>query len=341
MRHPKPWYRNAADAWYVQLNRRKVLLARGKDNKAEAMRAYHRLMAAEGHLKPDDSLVAELCVRFIDRSRREHRPATTEWYRAHLQSFIDHDGERFGQMRAADLKPSHVTAWLKTRNLGQSSTRGAITAVKSMLSWACKQGLIAEHPLRNLERPPMGRRRPLSAREVEAIFAAVKDEEFRDLLTALQLTGARPSEVIAVTAADVRLEEGVWVLEEHKTSGKTGRPRVIYLNRTMVELTRRQMERHPTGPLFRNTDGVGWTGNAIRCRFRNLRKKLGLGAGAVCYGLRHSFVTDALERDVPIATVAEIVGHSDTKMISAVYSHLHERREHLRRAVEQATGHGG
>ena len=102
---------------------------------------------------------------------------------------------------------------------------------------------------------------------------------------------------------------------------------------------RRGCERNPEGPLFRKHRGDRpWNRNAIRCRFKRLREKLGLEAGVVCYGLRHAFVTDALERGVPIATLAEIVGHADTKMISAVYSHLHERREHLRKAVEQATG---
>jgi site-specific recombinase XerD len=56
--------------------------------------------------------------------------------------------------------------------------------------------------------------------------------------------------------------------------------------------------------------------------------------------LRHAFVTDALERGVPIATLAQIVGHRDTKMIAQVYSHLHEKKKHLREAVKKATGEG-
>ena len=73
--------------------------------------------------------------------------------------------------------------------------------------------------------------------------------------------------------------------------------------------------------------------NAVRCRFRRLRQKLGLDAGVVAYAFRHSWTTDALEKGVPIATVAELLGHSDTKMVSAHYSHLHEKREHLRTAA--------
>jgi len=39
-----------------------------------------------------------------------------------------------------------------------------------------------------------------------------------------------------VTAADVDLENGVWVFDQHKK--KTGKPRVIYLTPTMIDLTR-------------------------------------------------------------------------------------------------------
>ena len=39
------------------------------------------------------------------------------------------------------------------------------------------------------------------------------------------------------------------------TGAKTGKPRVIYLNEEMVALTKKLMERHPEGPLFRTPRG--------------------------------------------------------------------------------------
>ena len=58
----------------------------------------------------------------------------------------------------------------------------------------------------------------------------------------------------------------------------------------------------------------------------------------VAYGLRHLFATDGLERGVPIATMAELLGHSSTKMISERYSHLADRHEHLKSALEVVRG---
>jgi integrase len=106
----------------------------------------------------------------------------------------------------------------------------------------------------------------------------------------------------------------------------------------MQAMTRRRAKLYPTGPLFRqHRSDRPWNSNAIRCRFRRLRAKLGLAAGAVCYGLRHAFCTDALERGVPVATVAQLMGHRDYKMVATVYAHLHDKQQHLRDAAEQAT----
>jgi hypothetical protein len=41
-----------------------------------------------------------------------------------------------------------------------------------------------------------------------------------------------------------------------------------------------------------------------------------------------------------VATVAELAGHKDLKMIQMHYAHLSEKRKHLQDAVRRATGCG-
>jgi hypothetical protein len=55
-------------------------------------------------------------------------------------------------------------------------------------------------------------------------------------------------------------------------------------------------------------------------------------------GSLHTWITDALERNVPVARVAELAGRKDLKMIQAHYGHLSEKRKHLQEAARQATG---
>ncbi len=345
MRLPEgPWYRASRDAWYVKVGGRQVRLAQGKANKRAAVEAFHRLMALgpAGLPKKQPITAAHVCDLFLAWSKGQHDDRTFRWYSAFLNSFCNCD--QAGTLPAADVRPYHVTHWLDAHPNWHAGRRNAVICVKRAFNWALAEGLLPENPLRTLRKPPPTRReRILTADEWRRLYAAVADQEFRDFLTALRETGCRPGEVRKVTAGNVNLELGVWVLEHHKTRKKTGLPRVVYLTPAMVELCRRLVARWPEGPIFRGPEGRGhrhrpFSRNGLRCRFRRLRQKLPQLQGVISYTLRHTFITDALERGVPVATVAELAGHKDLKMIQSHYSHLSEKRKHLRDAVRRATG---
>jgi integrase len=152
----------------------------------------------------------------------------------------------------------------------------------------------------------------------------------------------RPGEVARVAAANVDLVNGTWTFSQHKTKKKTGKPRVIYLTPGMIHLTKRLMSEFPDGPFFRGPARAGrkpYTRNAIRCRFRRLRKKLPKLKGVIAYTFRHSYITDALERGVSVAAVAELAGHADLRMIEEHYGHLSQKRAHLQEAARKAAGY--
>jgi len=48
--------------------------------------------------------------------------------------------------------------------------------------------------------------------------------------------------------------------------------------------------------------------------------------------------TEGLVRGVPIATMAELMGHASTQMLEKHYSHLTEQADHLREAARRARG---
>ncbi len=334
MRFPKPFYRTAKQAWYLQLGRQQLSL--GKD-RAEAFQRYQQiLLHHQGVPAPSAKrfTAAEVCDLFLEWSLRRHERQTYDWYRTFLQSFCD----AYGGLTALDLKPFHVTQWLERHDWSSTSQNQAITCIKRALNWAVGEGLIANNPLQKVRKPRAQRReRILTANEWEIIFAAVKDDAFAYFLQALRETGCRPSEIRAVSKEQVDMKAGLWVFTRHKTHGKTGKPRVIYLTPAMIELTGKLLRLHPEGPIFRNTRGQPWTRNAIRIRFRNLRQKFPQLRGVTAYVTRHTYATDALERGVPIATVAELMGHESTRMIEQNYAHLAQKREHLRQAAIQAT----
>jgi integrase len=103
-------------------------------------------------------------------------------------------------------------------------------SVKRAFSFADQQGVLSPNPVRTVPVDPVRRRtRVLSPEERAEILAAIKDEPFRRFVETMIETGCRPGEVASVTATDIDLARGVWVLKAHKTAKKTRKPRVTYL----------------------------------------------------------------------------------------------------------------
>lgn len=342
MRTPEPWYRSQNDTWYVCLRGKQIPLAKGKNRKRKAQQVFFRLMASKEVVSPNVETaaaptrstlaVAVLLDQFLDWVHDNLK--SYDWYRRFLELFA----VEYGDLDIAELKPLHVTNWLAQRKWGPTTRNKVIGTLKQAFNWAVDQGLIADNPIRRLRKPaPRRRERILTSCERTEILAAISDQPFRDFVTALQETGARPGEVAQVTARQVDLKNGVWVFHDHKTAKRTRRPRVVYLTPKMIDLCRRLCERFSEGPIFRNRRGLPWSRNAVRIRFMRLRDRLPHLRGVVAYSYRHTFATDGLERGVPIATMAELLGHQSTAMLASHYSHLSEKRNHLRQALMQAT----
>ena len=105
-------------------------------------------------------------------------------------------------------------------------------------------------------------------------------------------------------------------------------------------VTRRLVETFPTGQLFRGRLGQPLTKQAIRLRFRNLRRKLPHLEHFCAYSYRHTYCADALVNGVGIAHVAELMGHTSTEMVSRVYSKLSQQVAHMREAAAKAVPGG-
>jgi integrase len=343
----KPWYRRQTRMWYVQLTSgEQVPLGRDETEYAQSPKrppqeiadAWHKVMSDRKQLPlQKDPKIGELVDTFIAGCQTSDE--TREWYRIFLSDFSAQNPK----LKASQIRKKHVDAWLnaeRKRTWGPSTRRSAITILKRCLNWAVEDELIPENPIRTMDRPAATRReRVLTTEEHGHILSWYPEgDPFRDFLIAMTESGARPGEIAKVEAKDVSLKAGTWTLHG-KTTKRTGKMRTIYMTPTLTELTKRLMAEHPEGPLFCNEDGNPWTRQAINCRFRRkkVRKKDALSKDVVAYTYRATWATDALENEVPDATVAELMGHSGTAMVHKHYSKLNEKREYLRKAAEKAT----
>jgi integrase len=357
------WFREQDGYYYTTVRREQKKLS--KDER-EAERLYHELMAREEPDEPPTALASptfrKLADKFLDNSLRVNKPTTSRMHKVYLQSFLD----RIGRKRVRDLKVHHVGEWITATGWGESTACSARGTVLAVLNWAVEQGYIDRHPLGKLKRGSHKRReRVFTAEEMRKIVGFVKPD-FADFLRALELTGARPFSELALLAATADgWDEAVAAIRatrrikpkrprpgdgkpprpgvvdwagrtvtfgEHKNE-KKGKTRTIYLVPELVAMLERLAERHPTGPLFRNSLGGLWTSHDATRRLHHATRKLGIPRGTV-YAVRHKVINDGLEKGLSANVIAELVGNSPVT-ISRHYDHLSKRKAAMLEAAEK------
>jgi integrase len=356
---PRPrkiWAKSGRNYYYTKIDGKVTRL--GPLNKGEgySQRVLEKILKGEVQLVGTGAGItfARLADKFLDHSQATNEPETYEGHLLFLQSFKDHVGNRLvSKLCEADLDDwcrKHAKTAGKVNAGGrkggirdgtvwsESTQTRARAIVLACLNYGVRKLNMPPHRLQHVKPGSIpNRERYLTEEERKMIRAAVSGV-FAEYVLALEQTGARPfSEVCQVTAADVDLGKRTWTLTKWKNSRKQkGKKRVIFLSQPMVELTRKLMARHAVGPLFRCQLGTPWSRQSITARFRKLSEKLGMEE-VTAYTFRHTAISDALIRGVPLAVVAELFGTS-IQTISRSYAHIDKREDVLLQAMEKAIG---
>jgi len=313
---------------------------RGEGNEAEAVRAWHRLMAEEptptltpkAEPKPDATVKAVVDAFLADAKCRV-KANSYATYQGLLTGF----GEGFGKIKAEAFTVAMAYAYANRPEWSVSYRHGVLGCIATAFKWAESVGMIGRNPLKNVKRPPKasrGAKVVLSDADHAKLLEAATPA-LRLLLELLHATGCRPSELARLTASDVDFPSGVAMLQEHKADA-SGRPRLIILSPSAIAILRTQAALHPTGNLLRNARGGKWTKDGIGLAMR--RASARAGVKGIAYGYRHGFATSALANGVPDATVAALLGHSSTAMLHRHYSHLTSQATVLREALSRVRG---
>lgn len=340
MRKPEPWYWEARKGWYVQLNRKQVKLGSDdspRKNKAgeyvptdEVNREYFRLMAVNGQVEPREmknSSVAQVVDLFI-ASKEKMREATKHKHVYFLQVLIDGAGKG---RKLTDLKIADVERIAENsgKKWSSGSKHGFVRDVKTLMTWAKNAGWLEFNRMAGYENPypAPARTRGMTDEEFWKLMDAAKDLQFKQILQFLRGTGCRPGEAVIVEARHVHPNRPVVVLshEEHKTGRRTGKARILRMPADVNTSVRALCEKYPKGPIFRNSrNGGGWRRDSIQRRFRQYRRKLGLGEDVTPYLIRHGAVTKMLDGGAATHLAAKIAGHSHSNITQSVYYHPDE-----------------
>lgn len=343
------WYRASHGKYFVQLPDRVQVSVSGRCDPSDAAKAeaqeradkilYDQLMRSPVLVRGRSVRTiaeavrsfAELCERKVQAGRMGSD--CYKQYGKALRPLLAEMGDR----ALSELTSEDFELWAARPAWSESTQHGRLGVVMSLLAHA---GVALK-----IRRPPQqsrGAATCLTDEQFASVLANLyvrygKPGDLRELFTFMRLTGMRPGEVRNLTVEGVDWPGSLIRLAKHKTRHKTGADRLVPLEGPALQLLGAQRDRYGSGVLFRTRGGKAYSINSIVLQCLAVSERVGFRVCA--YGLgRHSYATGALERGVPEALVAALLGHKGTGMLERHYSHVTSRMDTLRAAARQAQG---
>ena len=253
---------------------------------------------------------------------------------SHLAAYAGKRGVALDGLDRRDLE-AFVRAQMAS-GLSPRSIARLVACVRGFYKFATVEHRLLKNPAEDLRSPRAWASLPkfLSLEEVDRLLAqpdVTTPRGLRDkaLIEVLYATGLRVSELIALRAGDLNLEDGYLTC-----IGKGDKQRMVPLGQEAIDWVRRYMrDGRPTllkkksSPwLFVNArDG----GSLSRVGFWKVLKAYGVGAGISRelspHVLRHSFATHLLDRGADLRMIQVMLGHADLST-TQIYTHVLEAR---------------
>jgi integrase/recombinase XerC len=316
------WWRTDRAQWFATIRGRKVAL--GVDRKL-AEREFHRRKAESTQSEIGTLSTWVLVERYLEWASTRVKPVTHKNYRAILQSWID----SYGSLRAAELRPFHVTRWIEGHGAWGRSTQSLnATIVKIWSAWCAREGYLDVDRLRVVKVAGIARRAPASPKDIDRALAAIEDPCFADFLTVLRETACRPGEIRALEAATIDFKASTAIVR-----GKRGQ-RLVGLSKRALAILRRHASAFPSGPVFRSHNGTAFQASEVSRRMERACKSAGL-AHVTPYHLRHDYYRRASLAGVPDVIIARQLGHRTLAQLVSRYAHPDASQ--LAAAVEAAS----
>jgi integrase len=262
----------------------------------------------------------------------------------------DADGEPLkgkrglGDHQVAALTLTELRAWrddLVSREEGavsKSTANRIIANLKAALNHAFadeKNGLTSDAAWRRLESfedADTQREEHFSEPDVAKLVREARrfDAPFADLLTAAFHTGARYGELTALDVRHLDARRQTLVIPK----GKTGARVTTLTGEAARWFASIAADRAPREPLFQPAEGGRWEKSMQHRRMKAALAAAKLPKSASFYTLRHTYISRAIERGMPLTLLAENVGTS-VRMIEKHYAHLlaASRRELVERTA--------
>ena len=251
------------------------------------------------------------------------------------------------------LFEGHPTRKARRGKLSPYTVQSYVRHVKRLFSWLGEEGLLDKNPAGRIRVPQPRLREPkaISPEDFLAILATTDcsspiDTRDRALILLLADSGARAGAICGLRVKDLDLRNGAAVVVE-----KGGRIRSILFTSTTAEAIQRWLDVRPgdkgerlfTG--LRHYDRDAMSPNSLRQMLRRRARRADVTGPCGPHSFRHGFAISYLMSGGDLASLADILGHSNitvTREYYSVFTREQLRRKHARHSpVAQIFGGNG
>lgn len=264
------------------------------------------------------STTDELLVRRWLESKQKSA-STQEQYARAWRSFSAFVSKPLQAVRFDDLQDWHASL------TGTPATRKAkAAAVRSLFAFATKTGYLHANPAVLLDLDKVAdtkHRKVVDELAILRMLDACQTPRERALVHALYSSGARVSELLALTWQDVQpRQDGGAVLQIVFGKGKKSRQAGVSKGAYAALLALRDESTPASAYVFSTRTGAALDRQAAHRTIKGIAKRAGVDAAFSAHWLRHSHATHALLRKAPVQDVMEQLGHSSLAVTSS-YAH--------------------
>ena len=331
-------YRRGQVYWYEFTFRgQRIRESTGLNNKAAALRAeaIRRTQLAEGRAgivrrKPCPLFEDFVTAEFLPFSEREHEahPRTHLRYRVSARPLIGF----FGKLPLDGISSGHVERFKlkRSEDVSPAGVNRDLANLRYMLNFAIRQDYIVRNPVSGVRFLPEGpgMMRVVSHQEQQR-YLAEANPLLRDIATLILETGMRPEEVYTIRKENVHLLRGYLFVPTGKT--KFARRNVPLTGRVADVLKHRLAE--AKGPyIFPHRSDPNKPISTIRKAHQQALRDAKIKPPFRLYDLRHTFGSMSAMAGVDLATLKELMGHSQ---ISMTMRYVHPTPEHKQEAVRK------
>jgi integrase len=313
-------YKQAQDA------ARKVQGNRGIGTVADAMEAYFRVLEADGR--------AQSATKGMRYSVNAHILPTlghielAKLTREQLQRWRDDLARKSARVRTRSGEPQCHRARSDDADVGRARRASANrirTVLFRALNLAYEHGHVTSDQAWRRVKPFKGvtkaRLRYLSVAEAKRLINGA-DPEFRPMLQAALLVGARYGQLAQLTTSDCNLDAGTLRLRTRKGDGSERVYHVHLADEAQAFFQAICAGRRGNDRILTRADGRPWKAVQQQAFMQKASKRAGIVPAVNFHVTRHTFASHAVMGGCPLLVVAQALGHTDTRMVEKHYGHL-------------------